>query len=179
MNPTVLGGPASVAINGFEIPAYLISEVAVEITEGVRQRKTLGGQFSRPSGTVDTATVRFTLFLESMDYLKHIFPGRYNAPTVPETQGNLIVNSNNCATTDAGPVNIHYTCDTNDHNDIHLYNAQAQLDFKATMNAEDDLSVEVTLHAQPDTNGNVARFGTGDLTALSKWDVVTEATVAA
>jgi hypothetical protein len=178
MNPTVLGGPASVAINGWEIPSHLISEVNVEVTEGTRERSTLGGTFTRPSGVVETAMARFSLYLPNMDYLKHIFPGRYNAPTAPETAGNVIVNSNNCAVTDAGPVNIHYTCETNDRNDIFLYNAQAQLNFNATLNADDDLTIEVTLHAQPDENGNIARFGTGDLTAESVWDVETEATTA-
>ncbi len=40
MNPTVLGGPAEVAINGITIPASLLSEVSAEFTEGTRERET-------------------------------------------------------------------------------------------------------------------------------------------
>src|SRR5438552_19164380 len=106
-----LGGLAEIAINGIVVPATLLSEIAVELTEGMRTRDTLAGSFSRPSGTLDTATARFTLFLPSIDYLKDIFPNRYNAPTAPQTAGNFIWDSASCVTTTAGPVNIHYTCE--------------------------------------------------------------------
>lgn len=175
---TVLGGPAEVAINSITIPASLLSEVSVEFTEGTRERTTLGGTFTKPSGTFETAQVSFTLYLPSMDYLKNIFPGRYNAPTAPQTTGNLILNSDTCTTTEAGPVNIHYTCETNDNNDVHIYEGLAQLNFNATYNATDDITVEVTIFAQPDEDGNVGRIGTGDLTEESIYDATTESTIA-
>jgi hypothetical protein len=176
MQPSTLGGPATVAINQISIPSTMLSEVVVEFTEGTRERTTLGGKFTRPSGVLDTAEARFTLYLPSMDYLKNIFPGRYNAPSAPQTTGNVILNSSNCVTTEGGPVNIHFECETNDNNDIHIYNAQALLNFNATLNAADDVAIEVRLLAQPDVNGNVARFGTGNLTANSEYDPGTEAT---
>lgn len=177
MNPTVLGGPAEVAINGITIPASLLSEVSVEFTEGTRERETLGGTFTKPSGILETAQAMFTLYLPSMDYLKNIFPGRYNAPSGEQDTGNVIFNSDNCTTTDAGPVNIHYTCEPLDNNDVHIYSGIAALNFNPTYTASDDVTIEVTIYAQPDEDGNVARMGTGDLTSDSYYDAATSATV--
>jgi hypothetical protein len=173
----VLGGPAEVAINGTTIPAQLLSEVAVELTEGTRERETLGGTFNRPSGVFDTAQATFTMFLPSMDYLKDIFPDLYNTPSGGQTTGNLIFGTGSCSVRTGGPVNIHYSCEDTDDNDIYFYNALAQLNFNPTYNATDDLQVEVTLLAQPDDDGNIARLGTGDLTQPSVYDPVTETTV--
>jgi hypothetical protein len=174
---SVLGGPAEVAINHITIPASLLSEVSVELTEGTRERETLGGTFTKPSGVLDTATVTFTMFLPSMDYLKNIFPGRYNAPSGEQTTGNVIFNSDTCVSTDAGPVNIHYTCEPLDNNDVYIYSGLAQLNFSPTYNASDDITIEVTIMAQPDGSGNVARLGTGNLTQDSYYNATTETTV--
>ena len=173
----VLGGPAEVSINGITIPASLLSEVTVELTEGTRERSTLGGTFSKPSGILDTAQVMFTLYLPSMDYLKNIFPARYNAPSGTQATGNVIFNSDTCVSTAAGPVNIHYTCENNDNNDIFIYAGLAMLNFNPTYNADDNLTIEVTIFAQPDTSGNVARMGTGNLTTNSVYQASTGTTI--
>lgn len=170
MAQVVLGGPAEVAINGITIPASLLSEVTVEFSEGTRERETLGGTFTKPSGVLETAQAMFTLYLPSMDYLKHIFPERYSAPSGEQDTGNVIFNADTCVETEAGPVNIHYTCEPLDNNDIHIYAGLAQLNFNPTFNASDDLTIEVTIFAQPDDNGAVARFGTGNLTQDSIYD---------
>lgn len=172
-----LEGPAEVAINGAVIPATMLSEITAEFVEGVRERTTLGGKFSKPSGILDTAEARFTLYLPNMDYLKTIFPGRYNAPTAPQLTGNVILNANSSVETETGPVNIHWTQEENDNNDIHIYEGQAVLNLSATINPDDAVSIEVRILAQPDENGNVARLGTGDLTAESKYDATTSTTV--
>lgn len=174
---TVLGGPAEVSLNGITIPASLLSEVSVEFTEGTRERTTLGGTFTKPSGVLETAQAMFTLYLPSMDYLKNIFPSRYNAPSGEQDTGNVIFNSDTCVTTDAGPVNIHYTCEPLDNDDIHIYAGLAQLNFNPTYNASDDLTIEVTIFAQPDEDGNVARMGTGNLTQDSYYNGTTGLTV--
>lgn len=172
----VLGGPAEVAINGITIPASLLSEVSVELTEGTRERNTLGGHFTSPSGVLDTAEAKFTLYLPSMDYLKNIFPERYNAPSGEQTTGNVIFNSDNCTQTAAGPVNIHYTCEPLDNNDVYIYSGVALLNFNPTYNDSDDLTIEVTVYAQPDGDGNIARMGTGDLANDSIYDATSEDT---
>lgn len=173
----VLGGAAEVAINGITIPASLLSEVSVEFTEGTRERETLGGTFTKPSGVLETAQAMFTLYLPSMDYLKNIFPGRYNAPSGEQDTGNVIFNSDTCVETEAGPVNIHYTCEPLDNNDVHIYSGLAQLNFNPVYNATDDLTIEVTIMAQPDDDGNVARMGSGNLTQDSYYDDATGATI--
>lgn len=173
----VLGGPAEVAINGITIPASLLSEISVEITEGTRERETLGGTFTKPSGVLETAQAMFTLYLPSMDYLKNIFPSRYNAPSGEQTTGNVIFNSDTCVETETGPVNIHFTCEPLDNNDVHIYAGLAQLNFNPTYNASDDITIEVTIFAQPDEDGNVARKGTGDLTSDSYYDAASGETV--
>ncbi len=175
----VLGGPAEVAINGITIPASLLSEVAVEFTEGTRERETLGGTFTKPSGVLETAEATFTLYLPSMDYLKNIFPARYNAPTnaVAQKTGNVVFNSDSCSTTASGPVNIHYTCENNDNNDVHIYEGLALLNFNPTYSVDEDVTIEVTVYAQPDTNGNVGRMGTGNLTTNSVYQASTKTTI--
>ncbi len=173
----VLGGPAEVSINGVTIPASLLSEVSVEFTEGTRERETLGGTFTKPSGVLETAQVMFTLYLPSMDYLKNIFPARYNAPSGSQAYGNVVFNSDNCSTTASGPVNIHYTCENNDNNDVHIYEGLAMLNFNPTYNASDDVTIEVTIYAQPNTNGNVGRMGTGNLTTNSVYRASTGTTI--
>lgn len=170
MANSVLGGPAEVSLNGITIPASLLSEVNVEFTEGTRERETLGGTFTKPSGVLETAEVTFTLYLPSMDYLKNIFPSRYNAPTGSKTVGNVVFNSDTCVESDAGPVNIHYTCEPLDNNDVFIYNGQALLNFNPTYNSDDDITIEVTIYAQPDEDGNIARMGTGDLANDSVYD---------
>lgn len=176
MLPTTLGGKAEVSLNGITIPAELLSEITTDIAEGTRERTTLGGTFTRPSGNLDTAQATFTMYLPSMDYLKDIFPDVYNAPVAPQTSGNIVLGSSTCANRTSGPVNIHFTCDVNDDNDVNFPNAQIGYNLGLTYNESDDLSVEVTVYGQPSTSG-VVRLGTGDLTEESIWDAATGTTV--
>lgn len=173
---SVLGGKAEVAINNITIPASMLSEITTSFVEAVRERDTLGGKFTRPAGSLDSAEATFTLYLPSMDYLKNIFPDRFNAPSAPQTTGNVILNADTCVTTTANKVNIHYTCEDNDANDIFIYSGLVLLDMSLTYNATDDISIPVRILAQPDGSGNVARFGTGNLAAESIYNATTETT---
>lgn len=178
MNPNYLGGQAEVAINEVLIPASLLSEVSVEFTEATRETQTLAGKFTQPTGMLDTAQAMFTMYLPSMDYLKTIFPDLYNSPTGRTGEGNVILNSNQCLEASNTPMNIHYTCDgANDKNDVFIYNGRVQLALALTFNDQDSISVEVTVYAQPDENGNIARFGSGNLTSVSYFDDATMSTV--
>lgn len=171
-----LGGKAEVAINGTVIPAQFLSEVSVAVSEGTRERKTLGGTFKKPSGVLDTAEAKFTLFLPAMDYLKEIFPERYNAPNGNLT-GNIVINSDTCGQAHVGPVNIHFTCEPNDNNDVHIFNGSALLNFNPTYSTDADVMIEVTIFAEPDDSGNIVRIGTGDLTKESIYDEISETTI--
>lgn len=179
MAQNYLGGAAEVAINENLIPAELLSEVSVEFTEGTRETETLGGKFTQPTGMLDTAMATFTMFLPSMDYLNVIFPSLYNAGSGERVgEGNVILNTGDCLTVDNTPMNIHYVCDgDNDKNDVFIYNGRVQLNLAMTFGTGDSLSVEVNVYAQPDDDGNVARFGSGNLTEDSYFDYATMQTV--
>lgn len=177
MDMTALGGRASIAINKIEIPSGMISEIVPNFAEGTRTRTTLGGVFNSPSGVFETAELQFTIFLPSYDYLKHIFPGEYNMPTDPsQPTGNLIFGAQTCTTKTGVPVNVHYECEGTDDNDLHIFSAIAQMVFNPTLNDTDDLSVQITLMAQPTQDG-LLRLGTGDLSEPSIYDPATETTV--
>lgn len=173
-----LSGPATLAFRNFAIPADVLSEVVVTYSEKERERTTLAGTFKRGAGTVDESMVTATLYPPSMDWLgENILRAKYTSGT-GSLPGNIIFNSDSCsATVDAGPVNIHYVCEDTDDNDVYIYNASLKINFEMTYNAEDDLTVELTFYANPDDDGNIMRFGTGNLTAASHYDVTTEATV--
>jgi hypothetical protein len=156
----------------------MLSNIETNIEEGLRKRKTLAGEFTRPSGTFDNPMAKFTLYLPSIDYLKDIFPERYNAPSAPQTTGNIIVGDDSCTTLEVGGFNIHFECEDNDSNDVYFYEAQAQLSFNAKYTTEDDISIEIAVYAQPTASGSV-RFGTGDLTQESIYDPATDTTVPA
>jgi hypothetical protein len=174
---TYLGGKAEISVNGITIPAHLLSEVNVELTEGLRETETLGGTFRQPTGVFETAEASFTMYLPSMDYLKNIFPDVHNDGTGTQTSGNLIFGSDSCSARTGGPVVIHFTCDDTDDNDVTLFNGIARMNFNPSYTTDDNLSVEVTLLANPDEDGNVARLGTGDLTQPSIYDATSQATV--
>lgn len=177
MATQVWGGKATIEFGGVSIPSYMLSEISVEISEATRERSTLAGTFRRPSGTIENAQAVVTMYLRNVEDLKAIFPGQYNAPTSPEDSGNIIIGSESCASADGGPLNIHFECEDTDNKDVFFYEALPLLNFSATYNATNDLTVEVTFMAQPDQDGNIARIGTGDLTKKSVWDVTTEKTV--
>jgi hypothetical protein len=171
----VLGGPADLAFADFNIPAHLIGEVEVVLEEGERERTTLAGTFTTNAGTIAEATATATIHVPSMEWLgENILRGRFNEGT---PTGNIIWNAEECGQTDMGPMNVHFRCDTNDANDVHFYNASVRANINATYNDSDVIEVELVFHANPDTNGNVARLGTGDLTQESIYDVDTESTV--
>lgn len=175
---SVLGDPVEISFRDFTIPSTMLGEVNPSFPTGTRERVTQTGTFSRSSGRLDNPRVTAQLFIPSMDWLgKNILKSKYNAPTAPATQGNIIWNADLCASVDLGPVNIHPTCNETDDDDIFLYNASLQVNFEPTLNGQDDASIEIVFHANPDEDGNTYRWGTGNLTALSHYDAATEATV--
>jgi hypothetical protein len=174
-----LAGEIEIAINEVLIPASLLGDAKTTFKGGERDVDTLAGTFTQPSGMLDKPMLEFTLLLPSMDYLKVLFPDKYNAPTGRgANQGNIIVNTATCLTMANTPVNIHYTCDgNNDKNDVYIYNGTVQLDLSMTFNAKDVLNVPVTVYMFPDDNGNIIRNGAGDLSHNSYFDADTMQTV--
>lgn len=177
MNPTLpfLGGKADLAIGSVVIPARFLSEITPNFVEGTRETTTLTGTTTRPSGTFETKEIMFTMYLDSMSRLKDIFPGLYTAPT-GTGNGKLTFGGVTCASNVPVPVNIHYVCDEDDRNDVHVFAALPLMTFNPTYNESDALSVEVTLYAQ-DTEEGVYRLGAGLLNEPSLWDAATGTSV--
>ena len=170
MTPDViLGGMADLAIGEATIPARYLGDISPNFEEGTRESTTLGGTRTTPSGMLDTSELTFTLFLPSMDYLKNIWADIYNAPSGSQLTGNFVLGSGVCSTRTPVPVNIHYTCDEDSSNDVHIYAGVVAFNFNPTYNDSDGLSVEVTVYAQPTDEGTVL-IGTGDLTEPVLWD---------
>lgn len=174
-----LGDAVEISFLDFTIPAALLGDVTTSFPTRTRERNTQAGTFTRASNSLDNPNVTAQLFIPSLDWLgKNILKSKYSAPTAPAKGGNVVWNSDVCATLDAGPVNIHPACNDTDDDDIFLYNAELQVNFETTFNNSDEPTVELVFHANPDDNGNVYRLGSGDLTALSHYDAATTTTVA-
>lgn len=176
MNDTILGGAAELALGTAVIPASLLGDITPNFTEGTRTSDTLGGSRVTPSGRYEDATLTFTLFVPSFDYLRNIWPDNYNA-AAGAAGGNLVFGAGSCASRVPVTANIHYTCDADSRNDMHIYSVLVGASWNPTYNADDGLSVEVTLYAQPNDAGNYYQLGSGDLTENALWDATTQAWV--
>lgn len=183
MATTVLeGGKYQMSIDNVLIPAELLGDIAVNYEEGTKERTTQMGTIRTPSGTVETAEMTFTLYLPNADYLQNIFPENYNEPTgtgAATRTGNLLFGGSSCVSYNAHTFNIHPMCESNDNNDWH-FDAIVNRSFNPTLNGTDDVAFELTAQMQySDALGAMLRFGTGDLTKNSKWDVTTQTTISA
>ena len=154
---------------GVKIPAHYLAGdgVTTTITEGTRTITTMGGTFTVPSGTIDEASVVFSVVLPNMNYLKNLFPDKYTASTDrPTVAGQTVFGGDDCVEQNTAKLVIHYTCDGNSDNDIYIPAALLAHNGTVTQNTDDPLTIEVTAYAQPsdEINGGVAVYGTGDLT---------------
>lgn len=168
-----LGGKAEIAIGEVVIEPQYLSEIAVEITEGERSTESLAGTITQPSGMIESAQVTGTFLLPSMDALKAIFQEAYSPATGTGTSGHVVFGSNSCTTKTPLPVNIHFTCDENSDNDVHIFAGIVKGDLSMTYNQSDVLSVPFTIYAMPTEDG-YAQVGAGDLTKPTLWDPTTQ-----
>lgn len=168
-----LGGKAEISIGKTTIDAQFLSELSVNFQEGTREVNSLAGTIRKPSGTMDTAEVTGTFILPSMDALKKLWANAYEAPTAEGLSGRVVFGSNSCETVEPVPVNIHYTCEKDSSNDVHIYAGLVAMNFNPTYNDSDALTVEFTIYAQP-TDEGYGFAGAGDLTKATKWDATTE-----
>lgn len=172
------GDAVEISFGTFTIPANMLGEVSTSFPTRTRERTTQTGTFTRSTGSLENPSVTAAVFVPSLDWLgKNILKSKYNDPTDPQVAGNVVWNSETCATIDAGKVNIHPVCNATDADDIYLYNASLQVNLETVFNGTDDPSVEFVFHANPDDDGNVYRIGSGNLTALSHYNAATQATV--
>lgn len=178
---TLQGGKYEMSIDNVLIPAQLLGDISINYEEGMRERSTQAGTIRTPSGTIETAEMTFTLFFPNADYLKNVFPENYNEPTgtAEGLTGNLIFGGSSCVAYNQHTFNIHPSCEANDANDWH-FSATVNRTINPTFSGTDNVSFEITASMQySDAIAGFLRFGTGDLTQESKWDVATQTTVAA
>lgn len=172
---SVVGGPAELSIGSVLVKQPLISEINPVFENGARERTTLAGTFAKNAGTWDDPRIEFTIFAPSYEWVAQNLLSEFFTTGTPT--GNAVVNANTCLTGDVGPANVHFTCEDNDANDIYIYSGSLVLNFNPTYNDSDFIEIEASIHAQPDTDGNIFRIGTGDLTQASVYDTDTETTV--
>ncbi len=177
MATTYMGGKVDVSLNGVTIPAQYLSDdgVTTTLTEGTREIATMAGTFNQPSGTLDEAMIEFMVTLPNFNYLKNIFPDMYTPSERPTIAGQIDFGGADCAVRASTPVVVHYSCDTNSDNDVYIPNGVVQASLELVQNAGDPVTVTITVNAQPDENGLIARLGTGSLTEPTLWDSTAEA----
>ena len=105
-----------------------------------------------------------------------IFHDAYSAPTGEGTTGNVVLGGGNCSTPQTYEINFHQVCADSDNDDIHIFAAYINKNVNVTLSTDGAFVLPVTFNAQKTANG-VMRFGTGDLTQKSEWDVATSAPV--
>lgn len=176
MEQTLLAGKFEMSIGNVLIPASLLGDISPNYAEGTIEAQTQAGVRMQPSGRAETAELTGTLFIPNMDYLKVLFAEAYNAPTAEaQTTGNIIFGSNSCSTRTPLPINIHPVCEDTDDDDIHIFAGLVDMTFNPTLSTGDALSIDFTIRMQPTEEGYM-RIGTGNLAAVSHWDVASQST---
>jgi hypothetical protein len=166
MNETLLAGQWELSIGSVLIPTQLLGDITPNYAEGTMEAETQAGKRTQPSGKAETSELVFTLFLPSMDYLKSVFE-------IAETDP-IIFGNGSCSTRTARPINIHPVCNAKDaKDDIHIYAGLVMTSFNPTLSTSDALQVEVTVQAQPTSNGYFL-LGYPDPGTPQYWDVTTQ-----
>lgn len=168
-----LGGKAEISIGALTIEPQFLTEIAVSITEGEQSVSSLAGNITSPSGMMEEAKVTGNFILPSMDALKVLLQEAYEAPTEEGLSGRVVFGGNTCKTKVPLPVNIHYTCEQNSDNDVHIFAGIVKADLSLTYNQSDKLTVPFTIYAQPTSQG-YAQAGAGDLSKKTIWDPTTQ-----
>lgn len=172
----LMAGTYEMSIGDVLVPASLLGDLSPNYDEATAEANTQAGTRTIPLGKPATAELTFTLYLPSIDYLKTLWEEAYNAPTSPQTTGNIIFGKGSCETRTPLPINIHNVCEDTDDNDIYIYGAIIKQTFNPNLSAGEVASIECTAYMQPTENGYI-RLGTGNLTAPSHYDTATESTV--
>lgn len=171
-----VGGPAELSFGNVLIKQPLISEINPVFETGVRERTTLAGTFAQNAGTIEDPRIEFTIFAPSYQWLAENLLSSFYTSGTPT--GNAIWNAETCPDFNIGTTNVHFTCEENDANDIFIYNGSLVLNFNPTYNESDFIEIEASIHANPDSDGNVFRIGTGSLVEESIFNPATETTIA-
>ena len=141
-----------------------------------REKDTLAGKTTVPTGVLDNRNFRFNLYYEYAEDLKELVGDAYNAPTAPATHGNIILGTESCVSLDDVMVVIHDDCEATDDKDIVIPAAKVVVNFNIKVDTDSDKMVEVQVYGQTSDAGQL-RIGSGNLTAVSHFDPATGTTV--
>lgn len=169
---TYMSGKAELSIGALTISPDFLSEMTVEFTEGTRTVASLAGNITQPSGMMETAQVTGGFILPSMDALKKLFQGAYEAPTVEGLAGRVRFGGATCKTLEGLPVHIHPICEADSNNDVHIFSGVVAANLTLTYNQSDMLTAQFTIYAQP-TDEGYGIVGAGDLTQKTLYDPTT------
>lgn len=174
-----MSGKVDVSLNGITIPAKYLGDDGATTTleEGTIEISTLEGTFTKPNGTFEEVSTKFTLVLPNMSYLKNIFPNRYTASNDrPTVAGRTAIGGDTCFTMESTPVVVHYSCDSNSDNDVYIPNGYVSASIELQQNISDPVMVEVTVNGLPsEDHDNVrAYLGTGSLSGETLWNAEDE-----
>lgn len=179
-NLALQAGNYELAVGNTLIPSDLLGDLIPNYSEGEISSNTQGGVTVTPNGKAETSQFQFTMYLPqdgALELLGAIWPELYTAATDSNGGGQLNFGSASCRTRTPVPMNIHNKCEPNDKHDVYIPAALAKIEFNPTFSATAVSQITVTVYMQPDANGNRMRYGRGDLTQLSRYDVTTGKTV--
>lgn len=167
-----------VIIGSAVIPADMIEEGSLEFNyePRVRERSSMAGTTSSPTGQFESREVSFNMFYEYAEDLKDLVGDAYNAPVAPAEHGNIVFGGSGCVKLDNTMVVFRDDCDTTDDKDTVIPEAKVAINFNTSLTLDGDKMVEVRIYGQPSQDGDL-RFGTGDLTQASVYDEQTGSTV--
>lgn len=172
---TLTAGNWEMSIDNVLIDAELLGEVTITYTEGMTEIDTQAGTFNVPSGRIEEATAEASIFLPNMDYLQAILPDAYTASTGTGSTGNVVLGGS-CSAPTTHEINFHQVCADSDNDDIHIFSAYIPHNVNATLSTDGAFELPISINAQKTANG-VMRFGTGDTTQKSIYDVSTQTTI--
>ncbi|MDO4527117.1 MAG: hypothetical protein Q4B87_03450 [Candidatus Saccharibacteria bacterium] len=172
-NRTYLGGSVEMAIGTTVIEAPFLGTLTPNFVEGTRSTTSQAGVITQPSGLMQTAQLDGNYILPSMDALKALYSELYEEPLTEGVMGRIRVGGGTCKTKSSKVVNVHFVCDDDSSNDLHIYAGLVQLNLNFTYDAENNIVVPFTIFAQPTENG-YSTFGSGDLSQRTLWDAATQ-----
>lgn len=162
---------------GVRIPAEMLVD-DIEVANGEEQVSTVttfAGEESEPNGTYSSPQLNFSIKL-NMKALRLIQPNiSTNSSDRPTIAGQTIFGGSECTVTDDAILIVHQTCGVNSDNDLQFPRVKLSKNFGMTLSPGEvfTLPFQAYILGDPDNNGALAIYGTGDLDEPTLFDVET------
>jgi hypothetical protein len=162
---------------GVRIPAEMLVD-DIEVANGEEQVSTVttfAGEESEPNGTYSSPQINFSIKL-NMKALRLIQPNiSTNSNDRPTVAGQTIFGGSECTVTDDAILIVHQTCGVNSDNDLQFPRVKLSKNFGMTLSPGEvfTLPFQAYILGDPDNEGALAVYGTGDLDEPTLFDVET------